>query len=122
MQNNNDKNNKEKSENSIKEDKVKVVVSSLKDDEVRTNNNDNNHERDKNESDNRVSFVKSFYYSAIRLDKIDVLITKNKGSFRYILMLLFLISVIMSFSISNSINKKMGSLIEQVRELPEFEY
>ena len=119
MQNNDDKNNRENSENIAKKDKVKVVVSSLKDGEVQTNNNN---EKDKNENNNRISFVKSFYYSAIRLDKIDILIAKSKGSFRYILMLLFLISIMMSFSISNSINKKMGSFIEQVRELPEFEY
>lgn len=127
-------NENQKDTNTTKEDKVKVVVSSLKVENNKEENQkitlkDNNEikkekeeNKNTNNTDTKFNFFKTFYYSTIRIDKINLLIESSKGWLLYIFVLILLLSVAMGFSVGHLMTMKTEEIKNQINELPEFVY
>ncbi len=113
--------------------KEKVVVSSLKED---TDENVNVNEKNKrninniknlkeNENNNnkenkdKIGFLKTFYYSTIRLDKIQNSIESSTSWVKYIFVLLLLLSVIMGMFLGIGMNIKTRNLEKFIQEMPD---
>lgn len=123
-------------------DKVKIVVSSLKEDSEINNIIDNmnvdNLDNDVNDSvdkkaenknksnehknDEKIGFFKTIYYSTIRLDKIDKSIESKLTWKKYIVLLVLIISIILGIFVGLSLIHKIEHIKDIVKDLPEIEY
>ena len=93
-------------------DKVKVVVSSLKED----NTNDLKTEHEEN---NKISFFKTLFYSTIRLDKIDIALKSYSTWFSYIVKLILILSIILGTFLAFGMIKNIENIKTIAQELPE---
>lgn len=118
-------NNNKDTKNNISEDRIKVKVSSLKENTNKENeNNINNKEKNDNNSDlsKKINFFEKIYYSTIRLDKIQNLIESSSTWISYIIILLFILSIIFGFFIASGISKKIENFKFKINKLPDFSY
>ena len=111
--------------------KEKVVVSSLKEDtdenvnvnekNKRNINNIKNLKENENNKENKdkIGFLKTFYYSIIRLDKIQNSIESSTSWVKYIFVLLLLLSVIMGMFLGIGMNIKTRNLEKFIQEMPD---
>ena len=111
--------------------KAKVVVSSLKEDtdenvnvnekNKRNINNIKNLKENENNKENKdkIGFLKTFYYSIIRLDKIQNSIESSTSWVKYIFVLLLLLSVIMGMFLGIGMNIKTRNLEKFIQEMPD---
>lgn len=119
---------KEEKEKHKKENKVKITVSSLKENEDKAKNeksNINNKSEIKEESkkeNRKVGFFKTFYYATIRPDKIYKSVESKGGWIKYLLILLLLLSLLMGFSLGNAMFNRTKDFKTKIAELPEFKY
>ena len=115
------------------EDKVKVVVSSLKLDDnedkenVNTNmDSDSVKDSNKNKKDEKnkkkVNFFKTFYYSTINLNKLHLSVESGTSWVSYILILLLTLSIIMGFSLGFAMTERTKNVRNQIIELSEFKF
>ena len=93
-------------------DKVKVVVSSLKED----NTNDLKTEHEEN---NKISFFKTLFYSTIRPDKIDIALKSYSTWFSYIVKLILILSIILGTFLAFGMIKNIENIKTIAQELPE---
>lgn len=136
MLNNNEnvnENNEKRNEDIGNAEEIKITVSSLKEEHQHIkqdinskNSGDSNSKNDNkmNDSENniRLGFLKSFYYSTIRLDKIYLILKDTKSWFKYIIILLVFLSLSMALSISYNFNEKIINFKNVISEMPDFTF
>lgn len=115
---------KNKDEINNEQKKVKVVISSLKQElEDNQENNDINKDNKKIKDDaKKVGFFKTFYYSTIKLDKISYSLESNSKWFSYIVILILLLSLIYGLFIGTVMLKRLNNFKIKLNELPEIKY